>query len=123
MMQITISDGTTTITMPRTKKVTDAGEWEYDEIKMASKKVVREMTGFRIGFTYEWDYVQASLIATLKTLLRAKTFFTVTYFDIDGATGSGTFSVSYPAPEVFKFKNGIAMWHNFKLTIKAQEVS
>lgn len=122
MTQITISNGTTTITMPRTKKVADAGAPEYKEIQMASRKTVREMMGYRAGFTYKWDYVPAATITALTTTLKTGGFYTVGYFDLDGTDKSGTFSVSYPSFEVFKFVNGVAMWHNCSLTIKAQEV-
>lgn len=123
MTQITISNGTTTITMPKTRNVQDAGAVEYKEIKMASGKMVREMIGFRAGYTYAWDYVPAATVVALSTMLRTGSFFTVGYFDVDGTDKSGTFSVSYPAPSVFKFVNGVAMWHNFTITIQAQEVT
>lgn len=122
MTQITISNGTTTITMPRTKKVSDAGTVEAKDIPMAGGKTVREVIGFRKGYKYTWDYVPAATITALSVMLRSGGFFTVGYFDIDGTDGSGTFSVSYPSLEVFKFVNGLAMWHNCSITIKAQEV-
>ena len=123
MTQITISDGITTITMPKTKKVSDAGALEYKEQNTAGGRIVRKITGFRPGFTYTWDYVPAATIAALVALLRVGTFFTVGYFDVDGTDKSGTFSVDYPAFNLFKFVNGVGMWHNCTLTIKAQEVS
>lgn len=122
MDKITISNGVTTVTMPRTKKVSDAGSPEYKEVKMAGGKIVRELIGFRPGFKYEWDYVPAADIAALATMLRTGGFFTVGYFDVDGTDGSGTFSVSYPSVEVFRFRNGVAVWHNCSLTIMSQEV-
>lgn len=123
MNQITISNGTTTITMPRTRKVMDAGEIIYAEKTMASGALVRDIMGFRAGFTYEWDWVPAETITALTTMLRAGGFFTVNYFDVDGADKTGLFSVSYPSFEVFAFRKGVAMWHNCTLTIKAQGVS
>ena len=122
MDKITITNGITTIEMPRTKKVTDAGAMEYVELTMAGGKTVREMIGFRAGFTYSWDYVPAAIINSLIALLRSGSYFTVDYFDIDGTEKSGVFSVSYPAFEVFTYKNGAPVWHNCSLTIKAQEV-
>jgi len=122
MTQITISNGTTTITMPKTRKVSDASAPEFKEIKMAGGKVVREMLGFRKGYKYSWDYVPAATITALTTMLRTGGFFTVGYFDTDSTIGNGTFSVSYPSLEVFKFIDGVAMWHNCSITIMAQEV-
>jgi len=121
--QITISNGITTITMPGTRKVSDAGSLVYRETQMASGKIVRDIKGFRAGFKYDWDYVPAATIASLATLLRSGSFFAVNYFDIDGTDGTGTFSVSYPAFEVFGFVGGVAMWHNCSLVIQAQEVT
>ena len=123
MTQITINNGVTTITMPKTKKVEDAGSPEYKEVTMASGKHVREVIGYRAGYTYSWDYVPAQTIKDLKAMLSTGGFYTVGYFDIDGTDKSGTFSVSYPTFKVFKFVNGVAMWHNCSLTIKAQEVT
>lgn len=122
MTQITISNGATAITMPRTKKVSDAGELIYTESTMASGLRVRDIKGFRPGFRYEWDYVPAATITALVTLLRTGGFFTVDYFDVDGTDKQGSFSVDYPSFEVFTFRNGVPMWHNCTLTIKAQGV-
>jgi len=121
--QITITDGVTTVTMPGTRQVSDAGSPVYVETQMASGKTVRDIKGFRAGFKYTWDYVPAATISSLATLLRSGGFFTVNYFDIDGTDGTGTFSVSYPAFEVFGFVGGVAMWHNCTLVIKSQEVT
>jgi len=123
MKQITISNGTTTITMPITFTVSDAGAPEYKEITMAGGKKVREMIGFRPGFKYEWDYVPADMITALIAMLRTGAFFTVGYFDLDGADKTGTFSVSYPSFELFTFESdGTGVWHKCSLTITAQEV-
>lgn len=123
MDKITISNGVTTITMPRTNSVVDSGEVLATESTMASGKIVRDIKGFRAGFTYSWDYVPADTIAQLVAFARTGGFFTVGYFDVDGTEKSGTFSLSYPAFGVFCYKNGVAVWHNCKLTIKAQGVS
>lgn len=122
MTQITISNGTTTITMPRTKKVSDAGELVFAEKTMASGLRVRDIKGFRPGFKYEWDYVPATTVTALISLLRTGGFFTVNYFDVDGTDKTGVFSIDYPSPGVFKFKDGVAMWHGFTLVLKAQGV-
>lgn len=122
MTQIKISDNTTTITMPRTRKVTDAGELIYKEKQMASGLVVRDIKGFRPGFRYEWDYVPASTITTLVTMLRKGGFFTVDYFDVDGTDKQGVFSIEYPSFEVFTYRNGIPVWHNCVLKITSQGV-
>ena len=123
MTEIKISNGVTTITMPRTRQVKDTGELVYIETQMASGKLVRDVKGFRPSFTYTWDYVPAATITALVTMLRAGGYFTVDYFDVDGTDKTGVFKVDYPTFEVFTFRKGVAMWHNCTLTIKAQGVS
>ena len=123
MDSITISNGTTTITMPKTSEVVDAGEVLFKENTMANGNLVRSIKGFRAGFTYVWDYLPADTITQLIAFVRTGGFFTVSYFDVDGAEKSGTFALSYPTFAVFGFKNGTAIWHNCTLTIKAQEVT
>jgi len=122
MTQITISNGTTTITMPRTRKVQDAGEKVFSESVMASGKRVRDVKGFRPGYIYTWDYVPADTITALVAMLRTGEFFTVEYFDVDGTDKSGVFTIDYPTFELFTFKNGVPVWHNCTLTIRAQDI-
>ena len=123
MTEIKISNGITTITMPRTRQVAENGEVIYTEKVMANGALVRDVMGFRPGFTYTWDYVPASTITALVTMLRSGSFFTVDYFDVDGTDKTGLFAIDYPSFELFTFKNGVAMWHNCTLTIRAQGVS
>jgi hypothetical protein len=120
--QITISDGVTTITMPKVRKVSVGGAEVAKEVTMASGKMVKDVIGHRTVVEAEWDYVPASTIATLHSLLRQGGYFSVGYPDPDGTYKSGSFSVSYPTSKIFKFKNGVAMWHSVSLTMTAQEV-
>lgn len=122
MKQITISNGMTSVTMPITRKVADDGKPEYKEKTMASGKKVRDIIGFRKGFTYEWDYVPAETINLLMPLLRSAEALTVNYFDVNGMIGSDLFYVSYPSLGVFAFKGDVPIWHDCKLTINAVEV-
>jgi hypothetical protein len=108
--------------MPQTRKVTEAGELVFVEKQMASGLRVRDITGFRPGFSYEWDYVPASTITALVTMLRTGGFFTVDYFDTDGTNKQGSFSIDYPSLRIFAFRNGVPVWRDCKLTIKAQGV-
>jgi hypothetical protein len=122
MTEITISNGITSITMPRTRQVADAGEKIFAEKQMASGAIVRDVMGFRPGFTYTWDWVPAETIKSLIAMLRSGSFFTVEYFDVDGVDKTGLFAIDYPSFELFTFRKGEAMWHNCTLTIKAQGV-
>lgn len=123
MTKITISDGVTIIIMPKTINALEVGQTIYKEKTMASGKLVRDIIGFRAGFEYEWDYVPATTITSLITLLRTAELFTVTYFDTDGVDKSGSFYVDYPSFGLFSFKGDVAVWHDCKLSIRAAEVS
>ncbi len=122
MTQITISDGVTTIIMPKVRKVSVGGAEVAKEVTMASGKMVKDVLGHRTVITAEWDYVPAATMAALINLLRTGGYFTVGYPDPDGTDKSGAFSISYPKPGIFKFKSGVPMWHGVKLTMTAQEV-
>lgn len=122
MTQITISDGVTTVTMPKIKKITVGGSEVAKEITMASGKMVKDVIGHRTVIDAEWDYVPAATITALVTMLRAGGYFTVSYPDPDGTYKSGFFSINYPKNKIFKFVDGIPMWHGVSLTMTAQEV-
>jgi hypothetical protein len=123
MTEITISNGVTSVTMPRTRQVAEAGELVCRESAMASGMLVRDIKGFRPGFTYTWDWVPAATINALVAMLRSGGFFTVDYFDVDGTDKTGLFVVEYPSFEVFTFRDGVPVWHNCTLTIRAQGVA
>ena len=122
MDKITISDGITTITMPRTKSPKVGGEEVCKEITMASGKKVKEMIGVRTAIAAEWDYVPAATMAALTTMLRKGGYFTVGYPDPDGTDKSGSYDITIPSPGIFRFVGTTPMWHGVSLTMTAQEV-
>ncbi len=122
MTQITINDGTTTITMPKTRKISVGGKIDSTETEMASGKRVAEVKGCRVVINAEWDYVPAATMAALTAMLRKGLFFTVGYPDPDGTDKSAKFSISIPTPGIFKFVSGAPMWHGVSLVMTAQEV-
>lgn len=119
---IIISNGTTDITMPLIKKISVGGQEVANEVTMASGKLVKDIIGHRVIVNAEWDYVPASQIANLVTMLRAGGYFAVTYPDPSGENKSGNFSISYPQTRIFKYVDGVPMWHGVSLTMTAQEV-
>lgn len=122
MTQITISDGITTITMPKTRNIKVGGKIVSSETEMASGKRVSEITGCRIIIDADWDYVPSETMAALTTMLRKGLFFTVGYPDPDGTDKSAAFSISIPTPGIFKFVSGSPMWHGVSLVMTSQEV-
>jgi len=123
MTQITISDGITTITMPKTRKITASGEIVENETQMASGKMVSAVVGHRATLSVSWDYVPAATMAALTTMLRTGAYLTVGYPDPDGTDKSAKFKISIPSPGIFKFVSGDPMWHGISLSMKAQEVT
>lgn len=122
MTQITISNGTTTITMPKVKKITVGGEEVANETVMASGKKVKDVIGYRAVVSADWDYVPAATMAALTTMLRTGGYFTVGYPDPDGTDKSAKFSISIPSPGIFKFNGTTPFWHGVSLDMTAQEV-
>ena len=122
MDKITISDGVTTIEMPRVRDVSVGGEEVCKEITMASGKKVKDIIGHRAVVSAAWDWLPAETISALQTMLRKGGYFTVSYPDPDGADKSGSFSISFPTPKVFKFNGTTPRWHGVSLKMIAQEV-
>lgn len=122
MTQITISNGITTITMPKVRKITVGGEEVANETVMASGKKVKDVIGYRAVVTADWDWVPADTMAALTTMLRAGGYFTVGYPDADGADKSALFSITIPTTGIFKFNGTTPFWHGVSLKMSAQEV-
>lgn len=108
--------------MPRIRKITIGGEEVCKEITMANGRLVKEILGFRIVLTAEWDWLPAETIKELHELLRQGGYFLVSYPDPAVGSGSGMFSVSYPETKIFRFNGAEPRWHGVSLTMTAQEV-
>lgn len=122
MDKIVITDGVTTITMPRTRDLLDIGANEAVPVTMASGRIVKEVRGFRPGYRARWDWVPAGIITQLLGMIRANGFLTVTIPDPVTGTHTGLFEIEYPSLKVFRYKDGVARWHDVVLVMKAQEV-
>lgn len=114
------ADGTQSVTMPRCKYMS-GGEPEYKETKMASGKKVRDIVGFRRKLTAVWDYVPDADIKKLHSFLREGKYLRVQYTDLTGDVDA-KFDISYPETDVFRFREGVPIWHNVSVTMTAQEV-
>lgn len=119
---ITIYSGTESIVMPQVRYALSSEE-ESDETTMMSGRIVKDILGYRTVIEAEWDWVPASDLARLVTLIRTGAFLETEYQDVDGQTKKEKFKFSQPEPEVFTFqKDGTAVWHTVKLKMTAQEV-
>lgn len=115
-------DGLQSIEMPRVKDVSVGATEVANRVTMASGKVVKDMIGYRTTVSAAWDWVPADKIKALAVLLHSGGFFRVDYPAPSG-DASGVFEIQYPTMSVFSFKNGLAVWHDVKLSMTAQEVS
>lgn len=121
MDKITISNGVTTITMPRVR-ISVGGEEVCKESTMASGKRVKDVKGYRAVIAAAWDWLPAETITALHAMLRGGGYFSVTYPDPVDGQKTGSFSVSYPTTKIFRFAGTEARWHDVSLTMTAQEV-
>lgn len=121
-IRISSADLTTTVEMPRVKDIQVGADEVANTVTMASGRVVKDMIGYRTTVQAKWDYVPAETLTALAVLLRQGGFFFVEYPSPAG-DASGMFEIEHPTMAVFQFKNGVAVWHNVKLNMTAQEVS
>nr|DAD96980.1 MAG TPA: hypothetical protein [Myoviridae sp. ctr0w28] len=110
------------ITMPRTRSLEVGGSYESKEATMASGKIVRDIVGFRIELTANWEYLPAETLTQLVSAARGGSFVQIKYPDPVSGETDGMFSVSIGTQKIFKFVNGNPYWYNVSLTATAQEV-
>ncbi len=122
-MNIIISNlaETMSVTMPKTRQITAGGENESKTVTTTSGRIVDEMIGFRQNITAYWEWVPADVMADLCAMLRMGTMFKITYPDPAGML-TKVFRVKYPAPGIFRYKNGAPIWCNISLVMSASEV-
>ena len=121
-IKISSADRSVSVEMPHIKDITVGAAEVANTVTMASGKVVKDMIGYRVTIQATWDYVPAAVLTALAALLRSGGFFYVEYPAPTGDAG-GMFEIEYPSMSIFAYKNGIAVWHNVKLKMTAQEVS
>lgn len=123
MDRLIISDGTTSVTLPRVKKIVVGTEEVSKTVTLAGGKNVKEMIGHRVTVNAEYDYFPADDLTALVALIRHNGFLDVTYPDIDGTDKTASFAVSAPTPTIFKFDaSHKPFWHLVTLHMEAQEV-
>lgn len=121
-IKISSADRSVSVEMPHIKDITVGAAEVANTVTMASGKVVKDMIGYRVTIQATWDYVPAAVLTALATLLRSGGFFYVEYPAPTGDAG-GMFEIEYSSMSIFAYKNGIAVWHDVKLKMTAQEVS
>ena len=119
---LVITNGTNTVTLPVTKRITHSGSFEGTETVMADGTEKCDITGFRMTITYAYSYIPAADMAALHMLLRSGKYFTCTYLDVDNAEKTAAFKISYPQTDVFMYKGDVAVWQNASITLTAKGV-
>lgn len=110
------------IAMPRTRSLTVGAEEVANTAKMASGKMVKDITGARIKLHAEWNWLPAETITQIHALLRKGGFFEVEYPDPELGQSVGMFEIGMPTSGVFKFEGGTPRWKDVSLDLSAQEV-
>ncbi len=120
--RLVISNGTISVTLPSVKNIVYTGTLEGDETIMADGSETTDVIGFRPQITYTYDYVPASDLATLHTLLKGNKYLTCTYLDDSNTEVTAVCKVSYPTPTIFKYKGDVAVWHNVSIVLTSRTV-
>ena len=108
--------------LPVTRDIKMSGEMEYEEVTMVSGKRVMDARGYREKFTAHWDWFPSVQFNTLLTWLRVGGYFNVNYPSETG-DASGFFKVEHTSgTTIFKFVNGVPMWHDVTLEFTARDV-
>lgn len=116
-------DNSNAIVMPRVR-YTLASEEMSEESVMMSGRIVKDILGYRIIISAEWEWVPADMLAYVVNMIRSGKFRYVEYQDVNGAVRKEKFSISQPEPEIFTFADGgTAVWRTVKLKMTAQEVT
>ncbi len=120
--RLTVSDGTSTVTLPCTKNIVHGGSLESTDVIMASGKIKSDIIGFRQSITYVYSYIPAQEMAKLHDMLRRRKFFECKFLDIDNIEKTGIFKIDYPKTNLFMYKKGVAVWKDATLLLTSQEV-
>lgn len=108
--------------MPVTDVISVGGESVYNEVTMASGRKVRDIIGYRRTITAEWDLINASDMVSLLAMIKSGAYLFVEYPDPELGDSSGYFDIKCSPLTLFKFTNGVGVWHNVTLAMTAQEV-
>lgn len=112
-------DNSNAIVMPRVR-YTLASEEMSEESVMMSGRIVKDILGYRIIISAEWEWVPADMLAYVVNMIRSGKFRYVEYQDVNGAVRKEKFSISQPEPEIFTFTDdGTAVWRTVKLKMTA----
>ena len=123
MRRITISDGTSMITLLPDLVFTISPETVGTRETMASGKTVMDVVGEKITLEIPTGWLSASDLAMLKSMIRRTHVLTISYPDVDGEK-SDLFYVDHPVYRAFKYgADGVEQWYGVTLTATQYGVS
>ena len=105
--------------MPKTKKITYGRTELSKTVTTADGTEYRELVGEKSVITCEWDYVPAAIINEIFAITG---YVMVAHPDIDGNWTTTEMKISKPKVSLFRFVNGIPVWHGVKLTLTGRRV-
>lgn len=123
MRNITISDGTNTVTLLSDLVFEITPKTIGTTATMASGRTVMDVVGEKITLKIPTGWLSASDLATLKGMIRSTHFLTVSYPDVDGDK-TDTFYVEHPTYKSFKYgEDGVEQWYGVTLKMTQYGVS
>lgn len=122
MRNIIISDGVNSVELLNDLVY----EIEYEELNrkkvMASRKIKKEIIGYRPVLTIPTGYVKLEDLRLLKSMILSGQFLSVTYPGVDGDR-TALFDIAPPVFKSFKYDDdGVTIWYGVTLKCSAQEV-
>lgn len=122
MRQITITNGTDTVTLLKDIVFKIHPEIIAQRAKMASGKTVEDTAGEKVHLEIPTGWLSSADLAKLRVMIRRDRLLTVSYPDVDGEK-TEQFLVDSPEYKTFKYgENGVDIWYGVTLTMEAYGV-
>lgn len=118
MRNITITDGTSTVTLLSDIEFTISPEFVGTTATMASGKTVRDIVGVKNTLTVPTGWLSAADLSLLRRMIYKSHILTVTYPDLDGDK-TAEFFVTPPEFKSFKYgADGVEQWYGVTLKME-----
>lgn len=123
MRNIYITDGKDTIQLLADIEFGLGGEEENISTKVASKRIVKDIIGYRDVLEIPVGYLSLENMSTLRNMIRSNNGFLSISYDTPGSERKETFVFDDPKFKAVKYDdNGVAVWTDVTLRARSQEV-
>lgn len=121
MHNITITDGTSTVTLLSKLRFTITAEFVGTTATMASGRTVRDIVGVKNTLTVPTGWLSAADLSLLRRMIYTSHILTVTYPDLDGDK-TAEFFIDPPELKSFKYgADGVEQWYGVTLKMVQYE--